>query len=190
MEAFLQAFQILSDAEIAEFIALAQSRSLAKGDFFIQEGKTCQEVAYIQSGILRSFRQIQNGEESTYCLSFPDTFMTAYTSFITSTPSGENIQAMQRTELLIFRKSDIDAFMNKHLNGLKLMKFIAEQQYLALEKRVFLYQQQTAKERYTEIMAEYPEYAEQIPLQYLASYLGITPRHLSRLRKEVSLAGY
>lgn len=186
MQAFLQTFQILSDAEISEFITLATPRSLVKGDFFIREGKICQEVAYIQSGILRSFRHIEKGEESTYCLSFPDTFMTAYTSFITGAPSAENIQAMQPTELLIIRKSDIDAFMAKHLNGLKLMKFIAEQQYLALEKRVFLYQQQTAKERYAEIIAGYPEYAQQIPLQYLASYLGITSRHLSRLRKEIA----
>jgi CRP-like cAMP-binding protein len=184
LKAFLQTFQILSDPEIDGFVALASPRSLRKGEFFMQEGKTCTEVAFIQSGLLRSFRTLENGEESTYCLSFPNTFMTAYSAFITGEPGMENIQAIQPTELLIVRKSDVDVFAKKHINGLHLLKYIAEQQYLALEKRIFLYQQQPAKERYEEITAEYPEYAAQIPLQYLASYLGITPRHLSRLRKE------
>ncbi|MNL38520.1 hypothetical protein D3C87_1607400 [compost metagenome] len=64
---------------------------------------------------------------------------------------------------------------------------IAEQQYLELENRLFLFQKEKAKERYIDLLKNQPLYVQQIPLQYLASYLGITPRHLSRLRKEIVL---
>ncbi|MNY26270.1 hypothetical protein D3C86_1601080 [compost metagenome] len=62
---------------------------------------------------------------------------------------------------------------------------IAEQQYLELEKRLFLFQKEKAKKRYMDLLENQPDYVQQIPLQYLASYLGITSRHLSRLRREI-----
>lgn len=185
MRAFLRKFEILTEAEISELIELASIRKLKKGDFFIGEGKVCSEVAFIQSGSLRSYYVPESGEEMTYCISFPDTFMTAYSSYLTGNPSLENIQAMTPAELWVISKKDIDSFSEKHVNGLKLQKYIAEQQYMELERRVFLYQQQTAKMRYKELTANYPEFIGQLPVQYLASYLGISPRHLSRLRKEV-----
>ncbi|MNT98592.1 hypothetical protein D3C72_2412100 [compost metagenome] len=58
-------------------------------------------------------------------------------------------------------------------------------QYLELEKRLFIFQKDKAKKRYIDLLENQPGYVQKIPLQYLASYLGITPRHLSRLRKEI-----
>ena len=185
MQHFLQSFGILSGEEIASFLAMATFRKLKRGEFFIQDGKTCAEVAFIQSGTLRSFYNASNGEEMTYCITFPNAFMTAYSSFITGNPSIENIQAMSPSELWVIRKSDIDRFSEMHPNGMKFQKHMAELQYMELEKRIFLYQQQTAKERFLELTADHPEFISQIPVQYLASYLGITSRHLSRLRKEL-----
>ncbi|MNT99762.1 hypothetical protein D3C72_2426980 [compost metagenome] len=63
---------------------------------------------------------------------------------------------------------------------------IAEQQYLELEKRIFQLQKETALQRYTVLLRDQPEFVQQIPLQYLASYLGITQRHLSRIRSEIT----
>lgn len=66
------------------------------------------------------------------------------------------------------------------------LKLIAEQQYLELENRVFQLQKETALQRYTSLLNNHPEFVQEIPLQYLASYLGITQRHLSRIRKQIS----
>ena len=70
-------------------------------------------------------------------------------------------------------------------NWIKVQKYFAEQMYIELERRIFSYQKEKAKERYQQLIEKYPEYIEQIPLQYLASYLNITPRHLSRIRSEL-----
>lgn len=187
MKNHLLSFNLLSATAIELLVAKAKPRTLKKGDFFITEGKFCNEVAFIKSGILRSYYTSKAAEEFTYCITFPDQFMTAYSSLITGAPSQENIQAMSAVELLVLKKSELDAWAEENVNGIKLLKTIAEQQYIHLEKRVFMYQKDTAKERYLALFESHPEYIKQIPMQYLASFLAITPRHLSRLRKEVHL---
>ncbi|MBB5645249.1 Crp/Fnr family transcriptional regulator [Pedobacter cryoconitis] len=182
---FLKNFGILTTAEIEDFLHLGTIRNLQKGEFFISEGKSCKEVAFIKSGILRSFFTPESGEEITYCITFPNTLMTAYSSFITSLPTLENIQAVAPCELLIIKKAAIDQLSKSSLNWVTFFKIIAEQQYIELEKRLFLFQKEKAKKRYMDLLENQPAYVQQIPLQYLASYLGITPRHLSRLRKEI-----
>lgn len=187
IQKFLTSFQLFSSTEINEVIALMRPKKLQKGDLFIQEGKICKEVAFLNNGILRTFFRSESGEETTYCITFPGALMTAYSSFITGKPTLENIQALVPTEILLIQKSDLDHLSNTNPNWSKFLKLIAEQQYLELEKRVFQIQQEKAKKRYLDLLEHQPIYVQQIPLQYLASYLGITSRHLSRLRKEISL---
>ncbi len=185
MQTYLQSFNILSPAEIDVFTANATTRALKRGEFFITENQVCKEVAFIKSGILRSYYTSTSAEEYTYCLTFPNQFMTAYSSLITGNPTVENIQAMSDVDLLIIKKEVIDDLAASSINGLKLLKTIAEQQYLHLEKRIFMYQKDAAKQRYLELFKNYPDYIKKIPVKYLASFLAITPRHLSRLRKEI-----
>jgi len=185
MQTYLQSFNLLSVAEIDAFMAEAIPRKLKKGEFFITESKVCKEVAFVKSGILRSYYTSASGAEYTYCLTFPRQFMTAYSSLITGNATVENIQAMSDVDLLVIKKELVDRFAESSINGLKLLKTIAEQQYLHLEKRVFMYQKDAAKARYLELFKSYPDYIKQIPVKYLASFLAITPRHLSRLRKEI-----
>jgi CRP-like cAMP-binding protein len=187
LKQYLESFNLLTDQEIAEFIALAKLKVLDKGAFFIKEGDQCKEVCFLNSGILRSFFSSDQSEEITYCITFPNALSTAYSSFITQKPSQENIQALVRCELLVAKKNDIERLAAGSLNWTRFLKQMAEQQYLELEKRLFLFQKEKAIKRYLDLIDNQPVYVQQIPLQYLASYLGITPRHLSRLRKEILL---
>lgn len=185
MQNYLQSFNILSQAEIDTFVVNTTPKTLKKGGFFITEHHICKEIAFIKSGILRSYYTSADAEEYTYCLTFPNQFMTAYSSLITGNPTVENIQAMSNVDLLIIKKEVVDDLADSSTNGLKLLKTIAEQQYLHLEKRIFMYQKDAAKARYLELFKSYPDYIKQIPVKYLASFLAITPRHLSRLRSEI-----
>lgn len=187
IKAFLNSFQILTPAEIEQFEKLLTIRHLKKGSFFISEGKYSKEVAFINSGILRSFFTPESGEEITYCITFPKALMAAYSALITGMPTMENIQVVADAELLVIQKHDIDRLQETSHNWVHFFKIIAEQQYLELEKRLFLFQKDKAKKRYIDLLENQPNYIQQIPLQFLASYLGITPRHLSRLRREIHL---
>jgi CRP-like cAMP-binding protein len=186
MKSYMQKFNILSPADADKLDGLTSTRTLAKGDFFIQEGKVCEEVVYIKSGILRSFYYSDKEEEITYCLTFAGNLMTALSSLITGQPTVESIQALTQVELIAIKKRDLEALFNSENAWLKLGKYLTELQYVELEKRIFGYQKHSAKKRYEELLVKQPGHVQQIPLQYLASFLNVSVRHLSRLRKEIS----
>lgn len=185
IKTFLKSFEILTTNDIEDFVKLLTKKHLNKSDYFIKEGETCKHVTFVISGILRSFYTSEKGEENTYCIIFPNNFMTAYSSFLTNQPTQENIQAITATELLVISKEKIENLAQQNINWLLFSKIIAEHQYIELEKRVFQLQSCDATKRYKDLMENQPKYFQTIPLQYLASYLGVTQRHLSRIRKEV-----
>ena len=182
----LKSFNLLTDNEIDDFIHSSTNKHLNKSDYYIKEGETCKSVTFVLSGILRSYYTSHNGDDITYCITFPNNFMTAYSSFLTNEPTQENIQAITETDLLIIPKEKIEKLAHKSPNWVFFQKTIAEQQYIELEKRIFLLQGSNATKRYAELMKSQPNYIKSIPLQYLASYLGVSQRHLSRIRKEIS----
>ena len=86
---------------------------------------------------------------------------------------------------MIIPKEKIESLGESSINWMKFQKIIAELQYIELENRIFLLQKEKASLRYEVLLKSHPEFIKHIPLNYLASYLGITQRHLSRLRKEL-----
>lgn len=183
----LQQYPFLKQEDLDVLAIHTRTRSLEKGTYFIREGAICKEVAFVRSGTFRSYYISSTGEETTYCILFPGNFMTAYSSFITQEPSREYMQAITPAELLVIPKTIVDELERTNIRWLQFLKVMAEQQYIELEKRIFLLQQEKAAQRYQEMLLHHPEYLLQIPLQYLASYLGISTRHLSRLRKEMTI---
>lgn len=182
---FLQSYNILTDIEIDDFLYLSTYKVFKKGDYFIKEGETCKEVAFVLTGSLRSYYTSDKDEEITYCITFPNSLMTAYSSYLTAQPTMENIQAITKAELLIIPKDKFEKLVQQNPNWIYFLKTIAEQQYIELEKRIFQLQKGDATKRYADLIKNQPEYIQKIPLQYLASYLGISQRHLSRIRKGV-----
>jgi CRP-like cAMP-binding protein len=185
LKKLFQEIGILNDYEIKEVLQLTSYTSLSKGSYFITEGKICHDLVFTINGMLRSYFTKDDGEEVTYCFTFPHNLMTAYSSFITGDPTPENIQALIKTQLLVIRKDDITKLKDSSLNWIILEKFFAEQQYIALEERIFSYQKEKAKQRYRDLVKKQPQLLQEVSLQHLATYLNITPRHLSRIRKEV-----
>lgn len=181
----LYAFGILDRADIEMAIAVGSKRRIKKGEILVEEGTICQEAGLILSGFFRSFYMNQDAEEITYCFTFRGEFATAYASFISGTPSNETIQAMSDGELFILTKAQINQFEQQSQNWLKLTKTLAELEYMRMEKRLLSLLNNNARERYLDLLKQYPEYLQLIPLHQLASYLGVTQRHLSRIRKQV-----
>ncbi|MGG8497608.1 Crp/Fnr family transcriptional regulator [Tenacibaculum sp. TC6] len=185
MEEYLASFNLLTAQEIRHFSSLTSYKKFNKGDYFIKEGAICNDVAFVTSGIFRSFYHSTAGEEVTYCFLSENSFVTAYSSFISQTPTTENIEAIVATETFIISKEHILQLEQSSNNWLKLFKLMAEQEYINLEKRIFVLQRESAENRYKSLLQTHPHYLNSIPLSYIASYLGITQRHLSRIRKTV-----
>ncbi|RQO31700.1 Crp/Fnr family transcriptional regulator [Taibaiella sp. KBW10] len=182
---YLEQFNVFTTEEITEILSLFEIRKVQKHDFFIREGERCREIAFITSGLFRSYYVSDTGTETTYCFRFEQEFLAAYSSFITGKGSLENMQALSAASLYVIQKSAIDTYLSEKPNWIRFLKIIAEQQYIELEQRVFQLQKDSALKRYRALLDHQPEYIRDIPLQHLASYLGITQRHLSRIRKEI-----
>ena len=180
---YLNSFRILTEDDISTFMSMVTSKSLKKGEFFITEGKISRYIAYIQSGIFRTFYHSSAQEEVTYCFTFKNTLITAYSSWITQKPTTENIQALTDMELMLISLENMRDLEVSNPNWIKFFKHIAELEYINLENRVFMLQRESAELRYQNLVDNHPEYLHHIPLHYLASYLGVTQRHLSRIRK-------
>ena len=183
IQAFLKQFPFLSQEDIDQFLKIGRSVTLAKEDFFIREGVVCNKVGFLCKGILRTFYYSSNDEEVSYCFTFPGTFISAYSSYLTGAGSVENIQALEESQLIVFDKTELEALINENTSWLLFSRLLAEQQYIEMENRVLMLQREPAEVRYSNLINKQPDLLQKVPLQYIASYLGVTKRHLSRLRQ-------
>ncbi len=176
----------LSDNDISRGLDFFTQKSYRKGDLLIEAGYTCNWIGFVGSGIVRNFYISSKGEEITYCITFPNKFITAYSSFISAKKTFENIHAITDVEMLVIEKEQFTKLIKMSNDWLKFSNHFAEQSYVLMENRLLALQMESADNRYSELMSNNPEYIQQVPLKYLASYLGITQRHLSRIRKDLS----
>lgn len=184
----VEKFQYLFQLTPEESLLLSSSiscRKIKKGDFLITENQICNEVVFMRSGILRSFFTNSKGEEVTNCFTFENEFMAAFSSFITQTPTDENIQAITDCEFEVIDKSFVERNYNSSFRWADIGRKIAENEVVNLHNRISSLQKKSAIERYEALFANHQKYIQYIPQLYLASYLGISPRHLSRIRQAV-----
>ncbi len=140
---------------------------------------------FIVSGILRKYRLEQTGVEITTAISTSSCFFSCFSSYTNRQISNENLQAITDCVLIRARREDIDLLLKKgrtlqQYTLLVFQKIIDEQKQNALDL-VNL----TAKERYLKLLHQHPRLIQNVPLQYIASLLGLTPQSLSRIRKEI-----
>jgi CRP-like cAMP-binding protein len=160
-------------------------RYLKKGDYFVEADKTCRYFGFIAKGLMRAWLLI-DGDEVTTCFCSENTFATSTTSFITQTPSSVSIQAMEDTVLLTILWDDLHQLYKKYPSWMKAGMIIIEKEFMSLECQRQCYDTQAAEDRYMLLMKENPGIFNRVPLLYIASYLGITPETLSRIRKRTA----
>jgi CRP/FNR family transcriptional regulator, anaerobic regulatory protein len=171
--------------EIDLVLSLFKPVTLEKDKYFLRIGKRCDEVAFVQSGVLRMFHLDKNGEESTHYFPLPNSFVTSHTSLNNQTPSTEGIQAITQTELLVISKANLEMMYQKVPKMQEVGRKATENIVAEMSKRVSILINNSANLRYETILDNNPILVQTVPLQYLASYLGITPQHLSRIRKKI-----
>jgi CRP-like cAMP-binding protein len=175
----------ISDEEFDETIIFFKGLTLRKGDFFLQQGKVCREIAFINKGILRTYYLNEKGEETTSCFCTEGNLTTSYKSFILQNPSTLSIQALEKTELLAIEHADLQKLYAVSSVWQNLGRAFAEKEYIVMEQYASSLNNETAKEKYLRLLKEQPQIIQKAPVNYIASYLGITTRTLSRIRKEI-----
>ncbi len=157
------------------------SVTLSPGDFFLKEGKTCHHIGMVTRGMCRYYYHTAEGQVTRW-VSLQDDFITSLTSFITQLPSQENIQAMKETEILLMPRERWLAVYEQHEFIRRFWTKNIEANYIGMEQRVFNLIAKPAEARYAWMQEHQPRFIQEVPDKYLASMLGINPRHLSRIR--------
>ena len=181
----IQQLVSISDKEFEETMIFFKEQTLKKGDFFVQKGKVCRQIAFINKGILRTYYLNEKGEETTSCFCTENNFTTSYKSFILQNASILSIQAMEETELLIIDYIDLQKLYGISPIWQNVGRVFAEKEYIIMEQYASSLNIETAKEKYLRLFKEQPQIIQKAPVSYIASYLGITTRTLSRIRKAI-----
>jgi CRP/FNR family transcriptional regulator, anaerobic regulatory protein len=175
----------ISDEETDYALSFFHPHNLKKEGYFLEMGKRCNQVAFVQSGLLRIFYPNDKGEETTCYFIQPNELVTSLSSFTTGNPSTENIQALLSSDLLVIGKQDLENLFNTIPAMQEFGRKAVENIAIIMEKRMALFLNHDAEHRYQYLLTEQPLLVQKVPLQYLASYLGISAQHLSRLRKNL-----
>lgn len=153
-------------------------------DTIIEKAGTLhQNHTFIVSGFLRNFHVDNNGNEITNDLNEGSRFFTSYFHFINRTVSNETVHTITDCELLQISRDDVDIAASQGITQKDYTVQILNQRLEINKQRVFDMANLSAEERYNKFVKDNPSIIRNVPLGYIASYLGITQRHLSRLRK-------
>ncbi|OCB74772.1 cyclic nucleotide-binding protein [Flavobacterium piscis] len=185
MKSVFQSIQVLPQNELELLDDLITFRKLKKGELLLQENEVSNEIVFIKKGILRSYFFNHQGDEITNCFAFENEFMASFSSFITQNVAEENIQAIADTEVQVINRESLEKLYALGIHWQEIGRKLTEMEYVTLQKRMISFQKLSGTQRYEELYKNHKKYLQLIPLQYLASYLGVTPRHLSRIRKAI-----
>ena len=157
---------------------------LKKNDIFIQEGEIADRIAFTNKGYLRVY-YYHEGEEITRDITPLYSFATALPSFVSQTPSFEIIRAITDCELITINKSDLEFLYSNFPKWERLGRRIIEEMFVESQRRIYSFITETAEIRYKKLLKQYPDMIRDVPLKYIADFLGIKLQSLSRLRKSV-----
>ena len=181
---FIEKYTPLSDNEWKEISACFTLRTVQKDEVILQEGKTCRHLYFLESGLLHFFIN-KDGNPITKFFTESPYFLTSQASFNSQKPSNENIQAIEKS--IIWQISYADTNDLYRLKGwTEFARMIIQEVQFFTEQILEELQTETAEFRYEKMLKDEPDFLKRIPLKILASYLGIAPQSLSRIRKKLT----
>jgi CRP-like cAMP-binding protein len=182
----------LDDDEQMQFESALQEKKYHPNEIILEGHKTCKSILFLASGLARSFFINDEGQEYTWSFHFNDKdsnfknlFIFDYNSFLQQTPSPLTIQAITHVEAIELHYEKLQHLLRQSDKIQMLVRIVTEQAYQATHARAFSLLTQSAKERYLKLVKEEPYLLTKFPHYFIASYLGIAPQSLSRLRKEI-----
>ncbi|HLF14400.1 MAG TPA: Crp/Fnr family transcriptional regulator [Bacteroidota bacterium] len=161
-------------------------KKIRKRQFLLQEGELCRLLAFVNSGCLRSYTVDARGEEHVNQFAIRDWWISDLQNFISGGKAVHSIDALEDSDVLLLEKSARDRLLDIAPKADRFFRLLQEASYIASNRRIDSLLKDSAEERYIAFLKTYPALVEQIPQHQIASYLGITPQSLSRIRKELS----
>ena len=157
-------------------------KHFAKGEHFLLAGDVCREAGFIESGVFRFY--INTGErDATYYFAAENEFICDYPSFLPQRPSSINIQALEAAEIRAISFDDLQRFYRQVTFGERFGRLIAEEIFVDSIQQLTSFYQDKPAVRYQNFVHRFSQLVQRLPQYYIASYVGIEPQSLSRIRR-------
>ena len=161
-------------------------KKLRKKQYLLQEGDICRTIAFVEKGALRAYSVVENGTESIIQFAVEGWTIADLYSFLTSEPATYNIEALEDAELIMIDKPAHEELLKTMPKYETYTRLQITSAYLAMQRRLTSILSLSLEERYTNLTAIYPDIVKRVPQHMIASYMGLTPETLSRVRKKLA----
>lgn len=183
LENFFKQYGKLSQAGMEALTSLFTPKIVKKGDLLLVPGQVCRKIHFVKKGCLRLY-YIAHDVEVTVWFSFENNSAIELSSFLSGAPSDYFLEVIEGSEILSLDKSALTSLYAKHPEMEKIIRVFWEDVILHLLNRFTALQKDSAEKRYLDLMNQ-PVYLQRVPQKYLASYIGVTPTSLSRIRRNI-----
>lgn len=175
----------ISDQEFAQLDQFFKAQWVKKKKDLLRIGEVCKQIAFVNKGILRSYSIDDKGNEHVIQFALENYWIADLYSFLSQSPATLNIEALEDSQVFLISTQDLDRIYLSIPLMERFFRKLMERAYVAALQRVNSNLSQNAEERYLDLIQSHPSIIQRVPLVHIASYLGITPESLSRIRKKL-----
>lgn len=175
----------LEDAEKDICRSLFSPKKLRKRQYILQQDGICKNLIFVEKGILRSYNVDEKGNEHILQFAPEGWWISDIYSFLTGEPSVYNIDAIEDSELLLISNSALEQLYEQVPKFERYFRILTQANMIAMQRRLSSTLSGTAEEKYLRLLSAYPNLISRVPQHMIASYLGLTPETLSRVRKRI-----
>ncbi|MDF0717148.1 Crp/Fnr family transcriptional regulator [Muricauda sp. 334s03] len=176
----------INDLEWRDFIKGLQRKNLSKGEHLWKKDQFCDSLVFLQSGLIRSYSYL-GPKEVTHAFYFEKSLFYDDYSFLSHRPCTKAYQALEDSEILFINRSYLQSMYDRHKCFERLGRLALENAHIAMVQNMERIRLFSAEENYCYLSKHYPGLLQRVPLKTIASYLNISPEHLSRIRAKKSI---
>ncbi len=176
----------LDEDEKSFFLSLLETRMLKRRNLYLEAGKVCKESAFVVSGAMRGFTVDREGREHILSFAIPDWWIADMYSLLSEKPAILTIEAVADSEVLVLSRENQELLYSQVPKFERFFRILVENSLVANQQRLIDNMSSTAEERYLSFIRKYPTIPSCVPQHNIASYLGITPEFLSKIRSRLA----
>lgn len=175
---------VINDTEFSFFSDFLIEKKIPKKDFFLKEGEVCNYTGFMTAGCLRTFTRDHEGNENVTRFAIEDYWVGDLYSYLTGNVSPYNIEATVDSTVLMIHKNDMEKVYEKVPKFERFFRILVQRGYIALERRFSIDLSSSAHQKYENLLEKFPDIELRVSQKHIASYLGITPESLSRIKRK------
>ena len=182
----VQRYVTLDANDKQQFASIVQRKRVKRRQFIVQPGFVCSHQSYVESGAFRSYYVNEEGIDHTIQFAIEDWFISDFNSYINQTPASLYVEALEDSTVLQIGYDDVENLCRKNAKFERFFRLVAQKSFAFSQRRILSNLGKSAEERYLEFQSMYPSITNRVPQYTIASYLGMSPEFLSKIRKRLS----